>query len=200
MNKGERTRELILNRGMLQSSQFGLADISIGSISKLCGLSRTGVISHFNNKDDMQVAILEYASRQFVENVIKPSKHEDPFIRLKNMLYLWVDWTNRIFPNEMTSCPFIKAVVEYEHREDSVVRQYAFAEQEQLLSFMTHHIEKAKNQNRMASDDASSDIAFELYSLYVGVTVVSRLRPSADRNSRLKSVVERGLLRYEVQP
>ena len=199
MNKGERTREHILNRGMLQSSQYGLSDITIGSISKLCGLSRTGVISHFNNKDDMQVAILQYAGRQFEDKVIKPSSHKDPFIRLKNILFLWIDWTMRVFPNEMSSCPFVKALVEYEHREDSIVRQYAFSEQEKLLSFMAHLIEKAKKQNRIASDESSNDIAFDLYSLYVGGTVVSRLRPSADRLSHLRSIVERALLRYEIR-
>jgi len=198
MNKGERTRELILNRGMLHSSQYGLADITIGTISKLSGLSRTGVISHFNDKDDMQVAILEYSGRQFVENVIKPSKHEDAFIRLKNMLYLWVDWTERLFPGEMTSCPFIKAIVEYEHREDSIVRQYAFTEQTQLLSFMTHLVDKAKKQKRIHASEISHEIAFELYSLYVGVTVVSSLDPSADRYARLRSVIDRGIQRYEI--
>lgn len=198
MNKGERTREYILNRGMLQSSQYGLSDITIGSISKLCGLSRTGVISHFNNKDDMQVAILQYAGRQFEDKVIKPSAHEDPFTRLKNMLSLWIDWTMRVFPNELSSCPFVKAMVEYEHREDSIVRQYAFSEQEKLLSFMAHLIEKAQKQNKIIPNESSSNIAFDLYSLYVGGTVVSRLRPSKNVHSHLKSVVERALSRYEV--
>lgn len=197
MNKGERTRELILNRGMLQSSQYGLADITIGSISKLCGLSRSGVIAHFDDKHDMQVAILEYSGRQFLDNVIKPSKHEDAFIRLKNILNLWIDWTERLFPGEMTGCPFIKALVEYEHRQDSIVRRYAFSEQQEFLSFMGHLVEKAQQQGRIQTSHSSHEIAFELYSSYVGVTVVSSFLPTSERYDRLRSILENGLLRYE---
>ena len=56
MNKGEGTRQAILEQGMRFGSRHGLIEVTIGSMAKLCGLSRTGLISHFDNKEDMQLA------------------------------------------------------------------------------------------------------------------------------------------------
>ena len=103
MNKGERTRKEILTQSMKYSSQYGLADITIGTISKLCNLSRTGVISHFKNKEDMQIAILQYGEELFVESVIKPAWHEDPLIHVTNLLESWADWASNIFNEQQVS-------------------------------------------------------------------------------------------------
>jgi len=75
MNNSVRARLAILKQSIIYSSQFGLADIAIGCVSKLCNFSRTGVISHFENKDDMQRAILQYGEELFRERVIKHASH-----------------------------------------------------------------------------------------------------------------------------
>ena len=53
MNKGTKTKQLILETAMEYSSIHGVSSITIGEISKRAELSRTGVISHFKNKEDM---------------------------------------------------------------------------------------------------------------------------------------------------
>ena len=53
MNKGERSRQRILKDAMQFSCVYGLSSVTIGEISKMTGMSRTGVISHFNSKEDM---------------------------------------------------------------------------------------------------------------------------------------------------
>ncbi|WP_260492659.1 TetR/AcrR family transcriptional regulator [Pseudoalteromonas maricaloris] len=78
MNKGERTRQTILEQGMRFSSQYGLIEVTIGSMAKLCGLSRSGLISHFDSKEDMQLAILDYCEDQFMLHVVAPARHQDP--------------------------------------------------------------------------------------------------------------------------
>ncbi len=198
MNKGERTRDSILNRGMLHSSRFGLADITIGTVSKLCGLSRTGVISHFKNKDDMQIAILEYSEQQFIDNVLKPSRHDDAVTQLKDLLRRWIDWTDQVFEGETTSCPFIKAVVEYEHRDDSPVRQHAFAQQQRIIDFLTHLIGEGQKQGRIENSVASQQIAYELYSLYVGMLITGSMATSQNHCLMFQDILKRGLARYEV--
>lgn len=198
MNKGERTRELILNRGMLHSSRYGLVDISIGTIAKLCNLSRTGVISHFQNKDDMQIAILDYSEQQFRNQVIKPSKHDDALTQLKTMIDLWVNWTNRIFEQQGTSCPFIKALVDYEHRADSPVRRHAVEQQQQLLKFVTYLVSTGQKQQRIVNDIPAHDIASELYSLYIGQSVLLALENTHHRSNEIRNQLNRALQRYSV--
>lgn len=197
MNKGERTKELILNKGMLHSSQYGIADITIGTMANLCELSRTGVISHFKNKDDMQIAILDYSEKQFLEHVLKPSRHESALAQLKSLLILWLDWTERVFQSETTSCPFVKALVEYEHRQDSPVRQHAYAQQQKLLSFLEALITKAQEQGEIKSEYLPADAALEIYSLYVGLSVASPLLPAEKLRSRLESTLLSNLKKFE---
>jgi AcrR family transcriptional regulator len=196
MNKGERTREIILNRGMLHSSKYGIADITIGSISKLCGLSRTGVISHFKNKDDMQIAILEYSETQFVSKIVKPSRKEDAADQLEDLLMRWIDWTERLFDGEVTSCPFIKAIVEYENRLDSPVRQYAIEQQQRLISFMTMLVKNAQEQGRFVDDISAEETAVELYSLYVGVTTMGVVMSLGGQGMSRRAILKRGLYRF----
>ena len=124
MNKGERTRLEILKQSIIHSSKYGLADITIGTVSKLCGLSRTGVISHFENKEDMQIAILQYGEELFRERVIKSSWREDPLDHLIKLIENWADWTSEMFKEHQVSCPFIKAVVEFQNRPPSKVRTF----------------------------------------------------------------------------
>ena len=168
ISKGERTRNEILKQSIRYSSQYGLADVTIGSVAKLCGLSRTGVISHFKNKEDMQVAILQYGEALFIDRVITPARCENSLDHLVNLLNCWSTWINDMFNDPQMSCPFIKAVVEFQNRPDSQVRSFVINQQERLLSYLTHRIERCIEQKQFSSDIPSHVIAYELYSLYLG--------------------------------
>lgn len=168
ISKGERTRNEILKQSIRYSSQYGLADVTIGSVAKLCGLSRTGVISHFKNKEDMQVAILQYGEALFIDRVVIPARCENSLDHLVNLLNCWSTWINDMFNDPQMSCPFIKAVVEFQNRPDSQVRSFVINQQERLLSYLTHRIERCIEKKQFASDIPSHVIAYELYSLYLG--------------------------------
>ena len=59
MRKGEVTKNKLLHSAMQFSSTYGLNSVTIGKIAEVVNMSRTGVISHFENKEQMQVAILD---------------------------------------------------------------------------------------------------------------------------------------------
>ncbi|TMO53887.1 TetR/AcrR family transcriptional regulator [Pseudoalteromonas phenolica] len=167
-SKGERTRNEILKQSIMYISQFGLADVTIGSVAKLCDLSRTGVISHFKNKEDMQIAILEYGETLFIERVITPARCQDPLEHLLKLLDCWSSWINDMFNDAKMSCPFIKAIVEFQNRPDSEVRSFIINQQERLLGYLTHRIERCIEHKLLSPSISSSVIAYELYSLYLG--------------------------------
>lgn len=198
MNKGERTRLSILKQSIIYSSQFGLADVTIGSISKLCNLSRTGVISHFKNKEDMQIAILQYGETLFTEHVIKPAWQEDPLGHVKTLLEKWTDWTSEIFREHHVSCPFIKAVVEFQNRPPSKVRSFTIDQQNRLVGYLTHRIDRCVEQNKISKDVPSATIAYELYSLYLGHAITQHTIPANQADAMFKQSIERLLARYLV--
>lgn len=194
MRKGEQTRVHILDRGMLYSSQQGLADLSIGSMAKICGLSRTGVMSHFENKADMQVAILRYAENQFIERVIRPSRDEDAREQLEKLVFYWVDWTQPVFAEQKTGCPFVKALVDYEHREQTPVKSMVCNQHSRLLSYLADLVSQGQAQQRLSAESPARDIAYELYSLYVGTAIASAIQKDG-KQKLLQRTLQRHTLR-----
>lgn len=168
MNKGERTRQHILDAGFKHSSKYGLADITIGTLSKLCNLSRTGVISHFQDKESMQMAILEYIEQQFMQQVLIPTRQDNPVVRIEALMLAWTDWAGRVMGESGMGCPLIKAAVEYQNRPDSPVRQFALAQQSRLLGYLQRQVAKAVEQQKLLTDINQVGLAYELYSLYLG--------------------------------
>jgi len=198
MNKGERTRKEILKQSIIYSSQYGLADITIGTVSKLCKLSRTGVISHFENKEDMQIAILEYGETLFRERVIKPAWREDPLVHLITLLENWADWTSEMFNEHQVSCPFIKAVVEFQNRPESKVRTYTIDQQNRLINYLSHRVDRCIEQNRLKSTIESNTIAYELYSLYLGHAITQHTTAIKNTEGMFKHSVARLLTQYQL--
>lgn len=198
MNKGERTRLAILKQSIIYSSQFGLADITIGSVSKLCNLSRTGVISHFENKEDMQIAILQYGEDLFKERVIKHAWREDPLEHVKSLLEIWADWTSEMFKEHQVSCPFIKAVVEFQNRPPSKVRSFTIDQQNRFITYLTHRIQRCVEQNKLNGTVDSIAIAYELYSLYLGHAITQHSAALDSPDTLFKNSVERLLKQYEI--
>jgi AcrR family transcriptional regulator len=197
MNKGERTRKEILKQSIIYSSQYGLADITIGTVSKLCKLSRTGVISHFENKEDMQIAILEYGEALFQERVIKPAWREDPLDHLITLLENWADWTSEMFNEHQVSCPFIKAVVEFQNRPESKVRTYTIVQQNRLISYLSHRVDRCIEKKRLKSTIESNIIAYELYSLYLGHAITQHTTAIKNTEGMFKQSVARLLQQYQ---
>ncbi len=198
MNKGERTRLAILKQSIIYSSQFGLADITIGSVSKLCNLSRTGVISHFENKEDMQIAILEYGEQLFRAHVIEPSWREDPLDHVKTLLNKWADWTSDMFDEYQVSCPFIKAVVEFQNRPPSNVRSYTIDQQNRFIAYLTHRIQRCVEHNKLTNKVEAIAIAYELYSLYLGHAITQHTAPINSSDAMFRNSVDRLLTQYQV--
>ncbi|WP_462160146.1 TetR/AcrR family transcriptional regulator [Pseudoalteromonas sp. GB56] len=198
MNKGERTRQEILKQSIKHTSRFGLADVTIGTVSKLCNLSRTGVISHFKNKEDMQIAILTYGEALFIERVVRPSWREDPLDHLATLLDNWVNWTIEMFNEYQFSCPFLKAVAEFQNRPDSQVRDFTIEQQNRLINYLNHRVTRCIEQGRFVTDIDSETIAYELYSLYLGHALTKHtVSSSTTADDMFKNCVERLLLRYQ---
>jgi len=198
MNKGERTRLEILKQSIIHSSKYGLADITIGTVSKLCNLSRTGVISHFENKEDMQIAILEYGEELFKARVIKTAWREDPLDHVTALLENWADWTSEMFKEHQVSCPFIKAVVEFQNRPASKVRTFTIDQQNRLISYLTHRIVRCIEQHKLTTEVESIAIAYELYSLYLGHAITQHTVPINASDMLFKKSVARLLKQYQI--
>lgn len=197
MNKGERTRQAILEQGMRFSSQYGLIEVTIGSMAKLCGLSRTGLISHFDNKEDMQLAILDYCEAQFMEHVVAPSRHADPLIQLKQLFSIWADWTRELFNQPHLTCPFIKALVEFNGYVDSPIYAKVTEQHNRLFGYIKHKIEAGVASGAFHNELDSQCAAYEIYNLYLGHAIAKNTVLTEHASELFKRNIEHLLLSFQ---
>src|SRR5439155_19719027 len=73
MRKGEQTREAILVHALRLATKVGFEGLTIGRLADDLELSKSGLFAHFKSKENLQVQVLEMASRRFIDEVIKPA-------------------------------------------------------------------------------------------------------------------------------
>ncbi|MGH7714109.1 MAG: TetR/AcrR family transcriptional regulator, partial [Gemmatimonadaceae bacterium] len=59
MHKGERTREAIVAEAANLASLVGLHGLTIGTLAKHTGMSKSGLFQHFGSKEQLQVETLK---------------------------------------------------------------------------------------------------------------------------------------------
>lgn len=60
------------------ASEIGLEGISIGSLATRLGMSKAGVAGHFRSKQELQLEVVEFGTRDFTENVWHPNSDLAP--------------------------------------------------------------------------------------------------------------------------
>lgn len=198
MKKSERTKEKILKMGMDLVSFKGLVDLSIGDMAKACGLSRSGLIAHFKNKEEMQIEILKFAEDEFRQHVIKKSYTQDPLENLNALSKNWLNWTKQHEVHLQGGCPFIKAAIEFKDRESSPVRDFMEDQQRRLLLYMTDIANRLKEKGYFNPDKDSDQFAYEIYSLYLGHTIIKSLLKETSADKKFQSTLNELIEKYKL--
>lgn len=196
MKKSERTREKILQMGMDLVSFKGLLDISIGDMAKACNLSRSGLIAHFKNKEEMQIEILKYAEQEFRSHVIKKSYVPDPMDNLINLAKNWLNWTKKSELHLKGGCPFMKAAVEFKDRPKSSVRDFMEDQQRRLLLYIADIGERLQKENYFKEEIDPHQFAYEMYSIYLGHTIFKSLLKEDNADDRFHRTLKDFIKRY----
>jgi AcrR family transcriptional regulator len=112
VSKGDDTRQAILERAFELASVIGVSGLTIGRLAEEMGLSKSGLFAHFGSKEALDVAVVEEASRQFVQEVMVPALREprgEP--RVRALFERWLVWGQR--PG---GCFFVGASAELDDR------------------------------------------------------------------------------------
>jgi len=112
VSKGEQTRQAILGRAFELATVVGVSGLSIGRLAEEMGLSKSGLFAHFGSKEALEVAVVEEARRQFVQEVMVPAlAHARGEPRVRELFERWLRWGHR--PG---GCFFVGASAELDDR------------------------------------------------------------------------------------
>lgn len=165
MSKGKITRDNILSIAFKLASENGLESLTIGELAKQCGMSKSGLFAHFNSKDNLQIAVLEYANRVFTERVISPARElgsDNIERKIKTLLDNWLGW-NHSFQG---SCMFLDAWREtcVEPTPTQRVLKKTIAT---WVEYLRIQIAKGVENSEFRADLDPKQATFELYGLYL---------------------------------
>ena len=160
MSKGAETRQAILGRAFELASVVGVNGLTIGRLAEETGLSKSGLFAHFGSKEALDVAIVEEASRQFVQEVMVPALREprgEP--RVRALFERWLIWGQR--PG---GCFFVGASAELDDRpgppRDALVRASS-----DWIDELAKAARIAVREHHFTADLDPDQFAFELYGI-----------------------------------
>ena len=186
MAKGEETRHAILARAFELATVVGVSGLSIGRLAEATGLSKSGLFAHFGSKEALELAVVEEAGRQFVQDVMVPALREPRGVpRVRAMFELWHKWGMR--PG---GCFFVGATAELDDRpgppRDALVRAL-----KDWIDELAKAAQIAIREGHFRTDLDPAQFAFEEYGIMLGLHTFSRFLRERDSVDRARQAFER---------
>jgi AcrR family transcriptional regulator len=160
--RGERTRRAIVERAMDIASIDGLDGLSIGRLATDLDVSKSGVITHFGSKEELQLATVRAAVDVFTEHVVRPALEAPAGLRrLWRLCELWLDYERGIFPG---GCFFANVAAEFDARPGRV-RDAIAQSQLDFRALFERLIARAVEVGELPDDVDAAQLTFELKAL-----------------------------------
>lgn len=188
MSKGATTRGVILDQALAMASTLGLEGLSIGSVAKEVGMSKSGLFAHFRSKEEMQTQVLQTAVDRFIETVVAPALREprgEP--RVRAIFSQWLAWAEASWlPG---GCLFIASAIEFDDRPGPL-RDFLVAAQRDWLDALATTARIAVEEGHFRADLDTAQFAYELYSIALSYHHFQRLMRDPKAHDRAANAFE----------
>ncbi|MES2642187.1 MAG: TetR/AcrR family transcriptional regulator [Myxococcota bacterium] len=189
MGKGDITRHAILAHATTLATTVGLDGLSIGQLATDLRLSKSGLFSHFQSKEALQLAVVETASDRFTELVVRPglkAPRGEP--RVRALMERWFAWG--VAGNTAGGCFFVAASTELDDRH-GVVRDAVVQRQRDWIELLANAIRAAVVEGHLRADTDPEQLAFELWGVALSYHHYARLLSVPDAATRAHAAVDR---------
>jgi AcrR family transcriptional regulator len=167
--KGEETRQSILSRAFELANVGGVSGLSIGRLAEATGLSKSGLFAHFGSKEALEVAVVEEATRQFVQDVMMPALRQprgEP--RVRALFERWLAWGLR--PG---GCFFVGASAELDDRPGPP-REALVQALKDWIDALATAAQIGVTEGHFRADLDSKQFAFEIYGIMLATHTFNR--------------------------
>ncbi|WP_033339345.1 TetR/AcrR family transcriptional regulator [Catenuloplanes japonicus] len=79
--RGDRTRTRVLDAAVVLATRNGLDGLSLGQVADALTISKSALFAHWRSKEELQLATIERAREQWLEQVISPALREPRGLR-----------------------------------------------------------------------------------------------------------------------
>jgi AcrR family transcriptional regulator len=192
--KGEQTRTAILDEALKIASRLGLEGLTIGSLADATGMSKSGLFAHFGSREDLQLAVLDYAAQRYGELVFVPVlKIERGLPRLRALFERWLDWT--IESGLPGGCIMISAAIEYDDRPGPI-RDAAIANQHRGNAITQKAVRLAIEEGHLSPQTDPEQISFEMLGIVLATHNHRRLLGDKEARKRALTAFDELISRH----
>ena len=166
LQRGERTRQAILSHASRVASAEGLEAVSLQRLAGDLGISKSGLFAHFGSKEELQLAIVDEASRIFTEEVLKPGVSAPAGLgRVWAMCGAFLSYLEReVFPG---GCFFEATVAEFDSKPGRV-RDAVVERRDYWVASLGRALHAAQDRGEVQPGVEAEQVAWELSCLLVG--------------------------------
>jgi AcrR family transcriptional regulator len=179
-------RDRILEEGLRLACTGGLCRVTFGAIARRAHLSKSGIVAHFSNADNLKAAIIASAIDLWRHACLVPAEDSSGLAELRRYIGRWINWTTRAgLPG---GCPIASALFEYTYEQGSA-RAAVEAAEALWRKTLIDRIEDAIADSGFSHSVDPSQMAWNLLGVYLTHHVSAHLlqAPDADRRA-LESV------------
>ncbi|WP_214107191.1 TetR/AcrR family transcriptional regulator [Acrocarpospora catenulata] len=165
--RGERTRQSVLDSAVAVASVEGFAGMSLAKLAQGLGVSKSGLFTHWPDKQALLLAVVEHAREQWVEEIVRPALREPRGVRR-----LWAAHALRIDFYERRVLPggcFFAAVEPEVDDQPGPVRDAIAAANRDWVTLLTALAEQAVEAGEFPEGTDPDQIAFEVHALGTAV-------------------------------
>ena len=171
--RGGQTRSAVLEAAVALASVDGLEAMSLARLADAAGVSKSGLFAHWPDKEILQLAVIEHAVRQWLDEIVTPALSAPRGIRR-----LWALHERRLAFYAAGTLPgrcfFVATEAEFDDRPGPVRDALADAIGDWYRLIRTVAAQ-AVELGELRADTDISQLAFEIQALGEAAVTTSRL-------------------------
>jgi len=196
LQKGQQTKQLIVNAALGLAEQIGLEGLSIGALAELTRMSKSGVFAHFGSREELQISVVREYYQRFSDEVFFPAMQAPR--GLPRVRTLFANWMKRVAVEIQSGCIFISGAVEFDDRPGPVRDALATSVQT-WLNAMYRAILQARDEGHLVADADAQQMGFEIHGLILALHYEARFLKNPGAVERANTGFE-NILRCYTKP
>jgi AcrR family transcriptional regulator len=197
VQKGQQTKQLIIDAALGLAEQIGLEGLSIGALAEVTRMSKSGVFAHFGSREELQLSVVREYHQRFSDEVFFPAL--DAPRGLPRLRALFANWMKRVAVELQSGCIFISGAVAFDDRPGPV-RDALASSVQTWLDALYRAVVQAREEKQLAPEVDAQQMAFEIHGLILSLHYEARFLKNPDAIERANTGFENILRRCGTTP
>jgi len=191
MNKGEQTRQMIIEQAAPIFNKKGIAATAMSDIMDATNLSKGSLYVHFDNKEVLAEKVVDYNMEQLVQ---KTAAIMNRFDNPKDKLFAFIDlYRNPLIPPVEGGCPMLNFGMEADDQNE-VVREKVAVQVNKSQQMLTDVLSQGIRQGIFKADWNYREFATLMFAMIEGGVMIARTTRKHDKMAvicrNLKKMIE----------